>query len=153
MTPDAAAALTDVARLMRAAQHPWWIIGSGAVALHGAEAGEVHDIDLLIDKADATDILAAANLLPLTMPPDPLFRSDVFAVLRRTSMPVEIMAGFAISGPNGWSQVRPQTREAITIGGATLFVPTLSELIALLYRMGRPKDLRRAAALEERESG
>ena len=44
---------------MRPARHPWWIIGSGAVVLHGAEAGDVHDIDVLIDHEDAAAVLAA----------------------------------------------------------------------------------------------
>lgn len=87
------------------------------------------------------------------MPPDPLFRSDIFAVWQGADVPVEIMAGFAIAGPQGWSPVCPATREAIVVRNATLFVPARSELIALLRHMGRPKDLRRAAALEEREPG
>ncbi|MCI1142925.1 hypothetical protein MOP88_12530 [Sphingomonas sp. WKB10] len=108
MTPTVAAALADVAQLMRPARHPWWIIGSGAVVLHGAEAGDVHDIDVLIDPADAPAVLAAAGVAPLTMPPDPLFRSDIFAVWQGADVPVEIMAGFAIAGPQGWSPVCPQ---------------------------------------------
>jgi hypothetical protein len=119
MTPRVAAALADVAQLLRPARHPWWIIGSGAVVLHGADAGDVHDIDVLIDRADAAAVLA----------------------------------GFAIAGPQGWWQVRPATREAIVVRDATLFVPARSELVALLRHMGRSKDLRRAAALEEREPG
>ena len=153
MTPRVAAALADVAQLMRPARHPWWIIGSGAVVLHGAEAGDVHDIDVLIDRADGPAVLAAAGVTPLAMPPDPLFRSDIFAMWQGADVPVEIMAGFAIAGPQGWSPVRPATREAIVVRNATLFVPARSELIALLRHMGRPKDLRRAAALEEREPG
>jgi hypothetical protein len=153
VTPVVAATLADVAQLMRPARHPWWIIGSGAVALHGAEAGDVHDIDVLIDRADAPAVLTAAGLTPLTMPPDPLLRSDIFAVWPGADVPVEIMAGFAIAGLQGWWPVQPETREAIAVRDTTLFVPARSELVALLHRMGRPKDLRRAAALEEREPG
>lgn len=121
--------------------------------LHGAEAGDVHDIDVLIDRADAPAVLAAAGVAPLAMPPDPLFRSDIFAMWQGAEVPVEIMAGFAIAGSQGWSSVQPETREAIVVREATLFVPSRSELVALLRHMGRPKDLRRAAALEEREPG
>ncbi|WP_294314907.1 hypothetical protein [uncultured Sphingomonas sp.] len=153
MTPRVAAALADVAQLMRPAHHPWWIIGSGAVVLHGADAGDVHDIDVLIDRADAAAVLAAAEVTPLTVPPDPLFRSDIFAVWQGADVPVEIMAGFAIADPQGWWPVQPETREAIAVRDATLFVPARSELVALLRHMGRSKDLRRAAALEEREPG
>lgn len=121
--------------------------------LHGADAGDVHDVDVLIDRADAAAVLAAAGVAPLAMPPDPLFRSDIFAVWQGADVPVEIMAGFAIAGPQGWWPVRPATREVMVVRDATLFVPSRSELMALLRRMGRPKDLRRAAALEEREPG
>ena len=73
--------------------------------------------------------------------------------LEDTARALEIMAGFAIAGPQGWWPVQPETREAIAVRDTMLFVPARSELVTLLRRMGRPKDLRRAAALEEREPG
>lgn len=153
MTPIVADALVDVARLMRIAQRPWWIIGSGAVALHGANPGDVHDIDVLVDGRDIDAVLTAAGVAARVMPPDPLFRSDVFGTWHGTTLPVEMMAGFAVRSEDDWRPVRPASRETVTVGGEKLFVPSVAELASLLCRMARPKDVRRAAALEGREPG
>jgi len=153
VTPAVATALVDVARLMRVARRPWWVIGSGAVALHGAPAGEVHDIDVLVDRVDIATVMASAGIDAQVMPSDPLFRSEVFASWQRSVLPVELMAGFAVFSGGDWWPVRPLSREAITLGGEMLFVPDRRELVGLLRRIGRPKDVRRAAALEGREPG
>jgi len=41
------ASLKAVGTIMDAACDPWWIIASGAVALHGADTGQVADVDAL----------------------------------------------------------------------------------------------------------
>ncbi|MCP3734563.1 hypothetical protein M9979_06705 [Sphingomonas sp. RP10(2022)] len=138
---------------MRGAREPWWIIGSAAVALHGADAGHVHDVDLLVGHDDARRLFARLNIAPLTMAPDPLFRSALFARWSAPPVPVEIMAGFAVASGETWSPVWPQSRRAVRIGEAVLYVPERGELIALLRRFGRPKDQLRAAALEGRAPG
>ncbi|WP_310596167.1 hypothetical protein [Sphingomonas sp.] len=153
MTPTLASTLAAVAKAMAPATRPWWVIGSAAVALHDVAAGEVRDVDVLIDPVDVTALFGELSIAPITLAPDPLFRSDVFARWTGAGLPVEFMAGFSVATVDGWSAVRPVTRQAIALGAATVYTPDRAELIALLRRFGRPKDLRRAAALEGRKTG
>jgi hypothetical protein len=44
-------------------------------------------------------------------------------------------------------------RHGIAVDGRIIHVPAREELIAILRRIGRPKDVARAAALEAREPG
>jgi hypothetical protein len=44
--------LARVADALAGARHPWWIIGSAAVALHGADV-TVGDVDVLLGEEDA----------------------------------------------------------------------------------------------------
>jgi hypothetical protein len=45
---------------MTAAEDDWWIFGSAAAALHGVEVDGVKDIDLLVSRAAANRLMAAA---------------------------------------------------------------------------------------------
>ncbi|MFN3433135.1 MAG: nucleotidyltransferase domain-containing protein [Sphingomonas sp.] len=153
MIPAVAATLTAVARRMRAATRPWWIIGSGAVALHGVPLDDVHDIDVIVDRAEAARVHAIFGVEPFTLAPDPLFRSAAFARWVGSALPVELIAGFEVAIDGGWWPVALRSRREMTLDGETLYVPDRAEMIALLRRIGRPKDLVRAAALEEREPG
>jgi len=58
------ASLKAVGTIMDAACDPWWIIASGAVALHGADTGQVADVDVLLSVTDATRILPAIDIEP-----------------------------------------------------------------------------------------
>lgn len=153
MTPIVLDALSTVGRVMRDTRRPWWIVGSGAVALLGADPGEVHDIDVLVDGVDADLLFTRLGLTPLTLAPDPLFRSEQFAKWHAGLLPVEFMVGFAVRSDAAWWPVVPRSREMICVEGEDLFVPERAELVALLRRMGRPKDLIRAMILEGREPG
>ena len=53
-----AAALDEVAAALRGARDPWWVIGSAAARLHGAET-PVADVDVLLSERDALVIAAA----------------------------------------------------------------------------------------------
>lgn len=59
------------------------------------------------------------------------------------------MGGFEVRGPEGWCAVQPVTRQPIDWEGIALFVPARAELVALLRRFGRAKDLARAALLHQ----
>jgi hypothetical protein len=142
------AALLDVAEAVRGAREPWWIIGSAAVALHGAEAGEIGDIDLLMSRGDAGRLFARRGLPLAPGPGGPLFRSALLGRWSAAGREVEAMAGLEVCGARGWVQVLPRGRAAVAVAGATLFVPPRDELVAILRLFGREKDLARAAALE-----
>jgi hypothetical protein len=139
---EVASALAAVAAAMRESRDPWWVIGSAAVALHGADT-DVADIDLLGSERDAAALIAQLGLTVERLDPHPLFRSRIFARWRRADRDVEIMGGFAVADGPDWQSVEPATR--VLRGG--VFVPDRTELIAILARFGRPKDLARRRML------
>jgi hypothetical protein len=139
---EVASALTAVAAAMRESRDPWWVIGSAAVALHGADT-DVADVDLLVSERDAATLIAQLDLTVERLDPHPLFRSQIFARWRRADRDVEIMGGFAVADGPDWQSVEPATR--VLRGG--VFVPDRAELIAILARFGRPKDLARRRML------
>lgn len=129
------------------ARHPWWILGSAAVVLHGADPDEIRDVDVLLDQRDCEAVFARLGLEPKPGQPDSRFRSAVFHRWNQASLPVELFAGFCIFEAGTWREFVPQTRIAAGIGAARAYVPERAELIALLRRFGRNKDLLRIAAL------
>lgn len=147
LQPALLATLKDIAAVMALAEYPWWVIASGAVALHGADAGEVRDVDVLIDLRDVEHVFAHLGLEPQCGTGDDLFRSQIFATWRGSALPVELFAGFELCEQGRWSAVELSTREAIPLDGQAIWVPSRAELHGLLRRFGRPKDLARAAKL------
>lgn len=135
--------LVRVAQGMADACAPWWLIGSAAVALHGAETS-VADIDVLCAEADARMVLMSLGGRVQPDGDDALFRSAVFGRCDTTTLPIEVMAGLRVRG----EPVRLVTREWIACGPISVPVPSRAELIALLRRFGREKDLARAALLD-----
>jgi hypothetical protein len=148
LPPPLHATLVDIAARMVPARDPWWIIASAAMALHGATPIDVADIDLLTSERDARALLAALDLTPQPPAATPLFRSALFARWEAPPLPVEIMAGFQVNTPQGWHSIHPATRQPITLGGATLFIPSVEELIAHCRLFDRPKDRERATILQ-----
>ena len=146
--PDLEATLARLADVVEGeTSEPWWIIGSAAVALHGAAVTDIRDIDLMMGLADAQRLLARLGLQPEPDSHHPQFRSELFAVWREPPLPVEIFAGFRLADSTGWRPVVFQTRQAVRVAGWTLYVPSVDELHDLLLTFGRPKDLERARLL------
>ena len=143
-------ALEMVADLAAPAADPWWIIASAAVALHGAPIEDVRDVDLLMSEEDARRTLVRAGVEPRSGQGTDRFRSAVFGTWLGAPVPIEIFGGFEMAGAAGWTRVRPETREPVTVGGKVLFVPSAAELRAMLLGFGRPKDLARAELLLDR---
>ena len=142
-----AGALAGVGALMeREARGAWWIIGSAAVALHGADAGTVADIDVLTDRDDAARLLEVTGRQPDAAAPRDLFRS-VYGRFAVGAFAVEIMGGLEVARAGRWHRVRPAERQTFVIDGQHVFAPPRDDLIAILRLFGRPKDLARAAAL------
>jgi hypothetical protein len=138
MTAEAAAQARD----------PWWIIGSAAVTLHGAHVPDIKDVDLLMTASDAEEVLLSLGLRSRPPTSSTLFRSSVFGTWSAPPLPVEIMGDLSLATSDGWCPVRPNTREAVTVDGHQLFVPSAGELIAMLRSFGRPKDLVRIRLME-----
>lgn len=129
------------------AREPWWVIGSAAMILHGAETVAA-DVDLLLGAGDARALAAAWGLVPEAgCSPDRRFRSDLFARCNAFAYPVEIMAGFQVRLGARWTPVRPAARMPVVVDAVTLYVPSLDDLIDMCAAFGRPKDARRAALL------
>ncbi len=142
------ATLRAVAVAMASAHDPWWIIASAAVALHGADAGAVADVDVLLSRTDALRILPTIGVAPVAGSESAAFRSGIFATWRDAALAVEFMADFTYRSGSDWITVAPVTRQAIEVSGVTVFVPERGELHRLLLAFGRPKDLARARGLE-----
>lgn len=139
--------LGSVAAIMAAARDPWWIIASAAAALHGARPITVADVDVLLGVEDIGRILPLIGVEPHPAPPNPLFRSKVLAKWPALPVPVDLMAGFEHRVGDAWHPVQPATRQAISIGAATVYVPERDELRHIIAGFGRPKDLERARLL------
>lgn len=131
---------------MRYALDDWWIIGSAAVALHGAST-PVADIDLLTSERDARRLIATHRLSIMQPDDHPLFRSRLFARWPRQDRAVEIMAGLNIRDGARWTPVELRTRICRTIAGEPIFLPDRAEMMAILDRFGRPKDQARRTLL------
>jgi hypothetical protein len=142
--PRLAAAIAEIAGVSAWFEDDWWVIGSAAAALSGADIDAVRDVDLLLSENDARRLLELWKGEPSCGPaPDPQFRSSVFARFENTSLPVEAFGGFEMRIRGHWRAVTPLTREA----RGRIFTPSIAEQIALLEAMGREKDSARAAAL------
>ncbi|WP_433909857.1 hypothetical protein [Sphingomonas yabuuchiae] len=152
MVPELSATLRGVAAAMSSFSDGWWIIGSAALALHGVDAGPVHDIDLLIDAELAHAVLAHMGIEPIALSPDNLFRSKTFAKWDVMPLRVEVMAGLHVAVSGQWQPVEPRTRQQIMMADEALFVPDRQELLALFRLFGRPKDAPRIQAMLSAEA-
>ncbi len=146
------AALTEtlgmLAQAAARAAEPWWIIGSTAVALHGGAVARVKDVDLMMSPGDAEEFLRRVGVQPRRGSGDERFRSAVFGVWTQPPLAVEAFGGFELLSGGAWRPVALSTRQAVTVGGAQLFVPSRDELVRLLKSFGRPKDLERSRLLD-----
>ena len=153
MTGDRLAiTLGRVAEQLAGAQDHWWIIGSAAVALNGGDPGRIADVDVIVSRRDLETLYTR---LPLTNTPDagkPMFLSQRFGRWSEPPLDVEFMAGLTLREADTWHPIVPATRQAFELEAGELeagvvFTPEREELIALLHRFGRSKDLARAATL------
>lgn len=145
--PRLASTLAEVSGAATEFRDEWWIIGSAAAALSGADIAVVRDVDLLLSEADAGRLLKRwAGAPSSAATPDAQFRSKIFARFEQTPLAVEAFGGFEMKVRQGWRAVTPLTREPR--GG--VFTPSVAEQIAILEAMGRDKDRARIAALRRR---
>lgn len=141
-----AAHLADIGRELAGCAEPWWLIGSAAMAVHGAPVA-VHDIDLLLAPTDARALLQRRGVPVEPGAASALFRSDIFATWEAPPYRIELFAGFHVREGQGWRELVPETREARAVNGVALFLPAVPELIAWGRLFGRPKDREREPLL------
>ena len=147
LTPALRQSLAMLAGAVADASDDWWIIGSAAVALHGADVRQVRDVDLLMSASDAEEFLRRVGGQPRSGKPSTQFRSDVFGTWVEPPLPIEVMGGFSLLTSDGWRPVMPASRERKVVGESALFVPSVRELKEMLLSFGRSKDLERARLL------
>lgn len=147
LPPALAALLASLAEELAACEAPWWLIGSAAMAVHGAPV-EGRDVDLLLGKNDAEAFLSRRGIAAEPGNPSNLFSSAVLAAVPAPPYTVELFAGFRVRDGEQWRPLEPETREEHRIGGASLFVPSIAELIAWGRLFGRSKDKAREPLLE-----
>ncbi len=145
--PRLAETLTRIAAASGQFTDEWWIIGSAAAALAGAEIAVVGDVDLLLSEADARRLLGLwAGESAKSALPDAQFRSLVFARYDAMPLPVDAFGGFEMNVRGVWRPFAPLTR----IARGPVFTPSVAEQIAILETMDREKDALRIAALRQR---
>lgn len=122
----------------------WWIIGSAAAALSGAEIAEVRDVDLLLSERDASHLVMRWFAAPKTSTgASGQFRSATFARFEHGPIAIEAFGGFEMKVRGRWRPAMPLTREA----RGNVYTPSIAEQISLLEAMGREKDKERIKAL------
>ncbi len=141
--------LVATASILHDAHDRWWVIAGAAAAIHGARPINVADVDVILSADDARRLFPRLGIVPLPPGDHPRFRSAMFARWTRPPLVVEFMADFRLREEDGiWRPVAPQTREAVTIGPATVFVPERAELRTMFVRFGRATDRARIALLD-----
>ncbi|HNR76307.1 MAG TPA: hypothetical protein PKM48_04205 [Parvularculaceae bacterium] len=142
--PRLAETLEKIAEAAAQFDDEWWVIGSAAAALVGAEILEARDVDLLLSARDARALVKRWADAAATPPaPSDRFRSAVFARFDCAPLPIEAFGGFEMKLRGDWREVRPLTR----VAHGKIFTPSIAEQIALLEAMGREKDRPRVEAL------
>jgi hypothetical protein len=129
-------------------EEPWWLFGGAAAALYGLKDEIVPDVDVLTTPAGCAAWAEALGGETVAPPPGELFRSGRLHRVTTGPLPIEIMTGLEVEGPAGWSPVAFSTRLEKPWGEGRLFVPGPSEHAQVSRRIGRAKDLRRAARID-----
>ena len=154
MTPPLnlpAALVRTLDRLSREAsglEAPWWMFGSAAMRLIGAADIEAEDVDLLLGRADAERLAQRLGATRIEGAGE-RFRSAYFAKAQTEDLRIEIMSGLEVRTAEGWRRVSPRTQALVAWEPCPLPLPDRGELIEICRLFGRPKDLERAAKLEQ----
>lgn len=148
--PRLAETLDLIVEAAPAFKDDWWIIGSAAAALAGAEIAEVRDVDLLLSESDARRLADLWSNRPKSVADaSGEFRSTVFWRFEHGPLAIEAMGGFEMMIRGEWRKVTPLTR----VAHGDVFTPSIAEQIVLLEAMGREKDAARISALRAALTG
>lgn len=144
-----AATLAQLGELLGPSDDDWWVIGSAAVFLHGADAGTIADVDVIVGQADFERLAQHPHFERYENVDRTHFSSTAIGKWTNAPMSIEVMCGLHLQQGDQWHQVTFETRQRIEHSGQALYVPERMELITLLERFGRPKDAKRAQALRK----
>ncbi|MCE3288158.1 MAG: hypothetical protein K0R83_170 [Caulobacter sp.] len=148
LTPRLVETLDRAARAGRGLAEPWWIFGSAAMALAGVRGLDPPDVDVISTPEGAAALLERLGGERVAGASD-RFRSVVFGKCLEGPLPVEVMGGFEVATAEGWAPVILRTRRRIAWPAGDLWIAEAAEQAAVCRLFGRPKDLARAAALDD----
>jgi hypothetical protein len=137
-------ALVSLAECMSTTHDPWWIFGGAAFAVLSSDTASVTDIDVLVSDRDGqvlSDLFSAKNQADGGTNK---FQSTWFLKTSLQGLPIEFMSSLLVKSGEHWKKVELQTRRALQIDDATIYLPEPNELAVLFELFGRPKDLERA---------
>lgn len=148
--PQLRAALIEIAATAPADRDDWWIIGSAALVLAGVADIDPADVDLLGSTETIRAFLSGWGLEPPDSQPGQRFRSLHYQrIVLAGALPIETMGDLDVLSEGTWCKVWPETRVEVEIGGASVFIPSLQEQLAILRLFGREKDLARVRMVEK----
>lgn len=135
--------------LQKYCREPWYLIGSAAASLAGADVS-VADVDVLASADDAARLETQWRDLrdPVYMPAGAEHFRSRFARFRFPGLPVEVMGDLELHRGNGWQPVQVHEAASVSVAGFAVPIPSVAEQIRILESFGRPKDLQRAALLK-----
>ena len=138
MSPEFVRSAELVARIMPV-DADWWIIGSSALLLGGIDV-DPKDIDVFAasDMIEAARLALGAQAMPSR---SDLFRSTpYFQAAPEGGLEIDFMGGLEVYVTGLWARLHIESKQEVTIGSATLFIPSLKEQADILRLFGRPKD-------------
>ncbi len=142
---DLSACLRMITNAAPVFQDDWFLIGSAAAHVAGADVGVISDIDLLLTERDIT-ALDQHWRERKRLPPgeSDQFQSKIFHRFE-APLPIEAMAGFELKTPaDEWLSIWPNTR----VQFGQVFAPSITEQIEIMALMNRDKDRNRITALK-----
>lgn len=125
----------------------WWLIGSTAACLSGADFTP-EDVDVFGSSATMAAIVGHFGGASTTGTSGERFRSQPFCRIAISGgLPIEVMGDLEVKSNEAWDRLRIHSRVAIATPVGTVYVPDLDEQVAIFELFGRDKDLAKAAIL------
>ncbi|MFN2101131.1 1-acyl-sn-glycerol-3-phosphate acyltransferase [Altererythrobacter sp. MF3-039] len=144
-----AATLAQLGELLGQSEDDWWVIGSAAAFLHGADAGTIADVDVIVGQSDFERLARHPHFQRYEDIDRTHFSSTAIGKWTNAPMSIEVMCELHVRQDDQWHQVVFESRQRVEHSGQVLYVPERLELIRLFERFGRQKDVERAQALRK----
>lgn len=142
--------LECMASCLKKAGEPWMVFGGAALALHGATAGPIKDIDVILDRQVAERLSILLALENHSDQRSDRFRSDMLLRPDFGPIPVELLGGFRVKRGEVWIPIDCSDTVAVSVGSQTVFIPNRDRLASIFRLCGREKDMLRASLLSAR---
>lgn len=125
----------------------WWIIGSSAAYLLGADFTP-EDVDV-VASAEVIAMMTGISSNGRREQSESWFHSDPFFRLEvDDGLPIEFMGDLTFGHEGARTPLRIETRQAIKLTSGIVYVPEIKEQITIFEIFGRPKDLQKAKILK-----